>query len=261
MTPESWDEALPMMLAEKAKTGSIDYKRWAKGLGTTPGALKVRVFRATKSDPEVVTRAVTAPVTVQRNGVTRGADIAKAGPDRAERDIPDGLTPQQWRAMALRLAGKTTRETADEIGVSRSTFDRWATLPAWKVAWAVEETRDKMETRDVLRSNSVNAARGLVGVIDNSEAPASAIVAASIATLEFNGHSRKQSLEVSGPDGGPVIVAQLQTLTDREIHVLSVVPDYLLEAIDSGAYERDWLPVLIPAGLVPNVIDAEETTP
>ena len=131
-----------------------------------------------------------------------------------------GSTPWQQCASAakLRLLGKSQAAAAKGVGVSRSTVARWEAC-----GWWADVLRDALDDEQLTRLRA-EAFKALWKLVTGAK-PDARTVRFVIERLDPAFRPPAQRTELSGPDGGPFDLGQL----DREIERMSQAE--LLEAL------------------------------
>lgn len=99
--------------------------------------------------------------------VAEDRSIEQSVEQSAEQPVADAVTPEQERAIALMVTGKTVKDTALEIGVNRATLFRWmrhdpAFVAAWN-AWRREQHQAVRAQLLGLSGEAVAAVRAALG--------------------------------------------------------------------------------------------------
>jgi len=168
----------------------------------------------------------------QKSTRTHKAAISTDSPDV---DGGKTLTAVQRQAIEYLASGKTDAETADALGMTRSTVTRWRNLnPVFAEAERTAEDEAVARTRRRLRSLTARAVDTIAAVMDGKHAdpltgeerhnadPQHRLAAAKT-VLDRAGVSELKGVELTGANGGPIrtaLVDELNTASDDALRAL-----------------------------------------
>lgn len=121
--------------------------------------------------------------------------------------LKGGLTPIQRRAAALLATGVTSREVATTLHVAEDTVSRWKRVAGFMLA--IDDTnREETEiVRQRMRAMGQAATDAVFDVLSDATADPHARLKAAAMVLDRMGVGAATKVEVSGPGGRPIVVA------------------------------------------------------
>lgn len=132
---------------------------------------------------------------------------------------PPIITPAQRIAIESIAGGDTRVETCAKAGVCHKTLGRWLDLPHFSEAVDEEIERNVRWLRKRLRADLEASIDVLRTIRDDVDVPAKTRAAAAAALLDRSGLPRasQQTVEVTGPGGGPLRMEDLSALSSEEL--------------------------------------------
>lgn len=82
--------------------------------------------------------------------------------------MSEGLNKRQLRAVTLILQGKTLTEGCQKAGISRVTFYKWMTIPAFKEEFQRQRKEIVADALHTLKLSSTKAAEVLIALLESS---------------------------------------------------------------------------------------------
>ncbi len=199
-------------LAWREQTGAT-YAETAERFGVASGTLRAAAKRA--RDREDATQQPGQQATQQAVQQQQGRNDNAGGASQPDRLVlvaheRDGLSPPQWRALELMLAGVRHEAIGPEVGVSARTVHRWLSSPDFAGALADARAARLQAAHDQAATMRDKAAAVLLDALDAGEMDTREALALWREAADRTGLVRGERREVAATVEGEIGVGPLR---------------------------------------------------